>query len=111
MNPPTQCKKEKRPTSAPKREEFDVREEQESDTREVSAICPFEVSSQTFSSLTRSVLGAHFQARKGANAWILGSKTPKPPEMRIKLGRTYTTLESDWPRYMDWPFKLGQKLL
>ena len=33
--------------------------------------------------------------------WIWGSKTPKPPEMPIKLGKT--SQHHNWPRYMDWP--------
>ena len=30
-----------------------------------------------------------------------GSKTPKPPEMPIKPGKT--SQHHNWPRYMDWP--------
>ena len=32
--------------------------------------------------------------------WIRGSKTPKPLEMPIKLGKT--SQHHNWPRYMDW---------
>ena len=39
--------------------------------------------------------------------WIWGSKTPKPPEMPIKLGKT--SQHHNWPRYMDWP-QLGPKI-
>ena len=46
--------------------------------------------------------------------WIWGSKTRKPPEMPIKLGKT--SQHHNWPRYMDWPqigpknyFKTGEK--
>ena len=39
--------------------------------------------------------------------WIWGSKTPKPPEMPIKLGKT--SQHHNWPRYMDWP-QIGPKI-
>ena len=39
--------------------------------------------------------------------WIWGSKTPKPPEMPIKLGKT--SQHHNWPRYMDWP-QFGPKI-
>ena len=39
--------------------------------------------------------------------WIWGSKTPKPPEMPIKLGKT--SQHHNWPGYMDWP-QIGPKI-
>ena len=39
--------------------------------------------------------------------WIWGSKTPNPPEMPIKLGKT--SQHHNWPRYMDWP-QIGPKI-
>ena len=39
--------------------------------------------------------------------WIWGSKTPKPPEMPIKLGKT--SQHHKLPRYMDWP-QIGPKI-
>ena len=39
--------------------------------------------------------------------WIRGSKTPKPPEMPIKLGKT--SQHHNWPRHMDWP-QFGPKI-
>ena len=59
--------------------------------------------------LKRSVLGAwkgHFRPEKD-KWWIWGSKTPKPPEMPIKLGKT--SQHHNWPRYMDWP-QIGPKI-
>ena len=38
--------------------------------------------------------------------WIWGSKTPKPPEMPLKLGKT--SQHHNWPGYMDWP-QIGPK--
>ena len=39
--------------------------------------------------------------------WIWGSKTPKPPELPIKLGKA--PQHHNWPRYMDWP-QIGPKV-
>ena len=39
--------------------------------------------------------------------WIWGSKTPKPPEMPIKLGKT--PQHHNWPCYMDWP-QIGPRI-
>ena len=46
--------------------------------------------------------------------WIRGSKTPKPPEMPLKQGKT--SQHHNWPRYMGLPqiepknaLKLGEK--
>ena len=39
--------------------------------------------------------------------WIWGSKTPKPPEMPIKLGKR--SQYHNWPRYMECP-QIGPKI-
>ena len=39
--------------------------------------------------------------------WIWGSKTPKPPEMTIKLGQK--SQHHNWPHYMDW-HQIGPKI-
>ena len=39
--------------------------------------------------------------------WIRGPKTPKPPEMPLKQGKT--SQHHHWPRYMDWP-QIGPRI-
>ena len=42
-----------------------------------------------------------FSGPKMTNGEFGGSKTPNPPEMPIKIGKT--SQHHNWPRYMDWP--------
>ena len=82
-------------------------------TREMGTICPFGVFSPVlqyfllqnwpvFWELEKAIIGAEKD-----KWWIWGSKTPKPPEMPIKLGKT--SQHHNWPRYMDWP-QIGPKI-
>ena len=89
-------------------------------THEMGTICPFGVfffpcftvyfsSKSAIFPLKRSVLGAWkriFGPEKD-KWWIWGSKTQKPPEMPIKLGKA--SQHHNWPRYMDWP-QIGPKI-
>ena len=61
--------------------------------RLLQKIWPFSLQNVVFWELEKAIFGPEKD-----KWWIWGSKTPKPPEMPIKLGKT--SQHHNWPRYM-----------